>query len=224
MRAVASVSVHNDFTASQACISVWAAFDEVLRWVNVENSFVVDVLFRNYLFDLFNQDTLDFVKFDIRVVLLRNQNSVSAHRDELSVDVVLLEGHLTLGVGAQPLYFSGLALVGQCLHDLVREHEGDRHQLGSFVGCVAEHGALVSCSEFVALFAFVHSVGDVRTLLVDAHLELQSRRVHAFVDVVVPDLLDLLTHDFFLVYLGFGGDFAEEHQLVVFHASLACNH
>ena len=59
--------------------------------------------------------------------------------------VFVLDRHLRLGVGTQPRDFPGLASVGHSLRQLVREKDGQRHQLRRLVRGKTKHDSLIAC-------------------------------------------------------------------------------
>jgi hypothetical protein len=58
--------------------------------------------------------------------------------------IVVLDRHLRLGVGPQPLLAPLLAIFRQEVDQLVGPHDRRRHEFRRLVACVAEHDALVA--------------------------------------------------------------------------------
>ncbi len=82
------------------------------------------------------------------------------------VVVVILDGHLALAVGAQIGHHLALAAyLRQHLQQSVGEVERERHVVGSLIGGVAKHHALVA-SALVFKFLAIHAAVDVVALLV----------------------------------------------------------
>ncbi len=63
---------------------------------------------------------------------------------------VVLDRHLALAVGTQPIDFAVLAGLGQSIENAVRQGDRQRHQFGSVVAGVAEHQALVAGADVLA--------------------------------------------------------------------------
>ena len=95
-----------------------------------------------------------------------------------------------------------LAHLAQALRQLVREHDGQRHQLFRLVAGVAEHQALV------ARAPRVHAHGDVGRLLVDGGDHAAGLVVEAVLGAGVADALDGVAHDRGQVRVGLGRDLA----------------
>ena len=73
----------------------------------------------------------------------------------------VLHADLALAIGTEEVQHALAADVGKPLHQLVRHHDGQRHQLGGLVAGVAEHQALVAGA------AGVHAHGDIGRLRLD---------------------------------------------------------
>jgi hypothetical protein len=101
--------------------------------------------------------TAQFFGGNVVVVLRGNHHGVDAQR--LAVHV--FDAHLALAVRAQEVERTFTADLAQPAHQLVRQHDGQRHQLVGFVAGVAEHQALI------ARAAGVYAHGDVGRLALD---------------------------------------------------------
>ena len=103
---------------------------------------------------------------DELVVLRRHHDGVDAAG---AVVFVILHRHLALGVGAQVGHLLALAAyLGQHIHDVVGQRNGQRHVGVGFVVSVAEHHALVAgalCHGVAS--ASIHAAVDVGALLVN---------------------------------------------------------
>ena len=84
------------------------------------------------------------------------------HRlDALGHVAHVFHADLALAVGPQEVQHALAAHLGKPPHQLVRHHDGQRHQLGRFVAGVAEHQALVAGA------AGIHAHGDIGRLRLD---------------------------------------------------------
>ena len=141
----------------------------------------------------------------------------------LAVDVA--DGDLRLGVRAEPRGLAALANFGEAAPEAVGEHDGRGHQLGRFVAGIAEHEALVAGALLCSLFAFgflrINALRDVLALLGDGFGDDDFVGVENIVVVDVADFPNGLTHDFFEIEFGVGGDFTGEHDHVAFDQCLA---
>ena len=98
--------------------------------------------------------------------VLRGDDDVG---DARRLAVHVLDGHLRLRVGPQPLgSFASLANLGQLAAEPVREHDRRGHQLRRFIAGVAEHDALVASALLGVFFALgllrIDALGDVGRL------------------------------------------------------------
>jgi dihydroxyacetone kinase len=94
-------------------------------------------------------------------VLGRDDDGGGRHR----LAAFVAQGHLALGVGLEERRRAGMAVGGHALEDLVAVIERRRHQVGRFVGGIAEHDALVARA-FVLVAARIDALRDVRRLAV----------------------------------------------------------
>ena len=92
--------------------------------------------------------------------------------------------------------------VGKALHQLVRHHDRQRHQLGRFVAGEAEHQPLV------ARAARIHAHRDVGRLRLDQVVHAAGVAIEPVGGVVVADVLDGAARDPRHVHVGLGGDLA----------------
>jgi len=73
-----TIGINNDLTTSQTSITVWATNDETTRWVQVENSLVIQVFsWNNWLNDVFQQLLADFLVGNVFTVLSGDDNGVN---------------------------------------------------------------------------------------------------------------------------------------------------
>merc|ERR1719377_265903 len=143
--------------------------------------------------------------------------------------LLVLNGHLSLAVRAQPPEAAVLAHVRELLAETRGDQVGERHAVLGLIARVAEHDTLVTGANVHLVLANVHAAGNVRALLVDADLDLLRPAAQALRldrgevvnEGVVADALDSRAHDLLVVQLRTGGDLAEDHDHVVLARSLA---
>jgi hypothetical protein len=122
---------------------------------------------------------------------------------EGSAVVVILHGHLALGVRTQirdGTSFTDIchllafaANLGQLLHEAVCQFKRQRHIAVGLVGGIAEHHSLVTCALFLVGGAF-HALAYVGTLLVDGAEYAAAVGVEAVSAPVIADAVYHLAH------------------------------
>ena len=137
-------------------------------------------------------------------VLRRDEDALDLGRPLATalVDVVA-DRHLRLAVRPEIREHLGLAHLGEPLRELVREHDGERHQLLGLARRVAEHHPLVARAEQVErvgvavlrLEGLVHALRDVRRLLVDRDDDAAGLVVEPVLGARVADLGDPVADD-----------------------------
>ena len=156
---------------------------------------------------------LEFLAIHLVVVLGGDDDGVDAHG---LVVLVIFDGHLGLGIRAQPLDLALLAEILDFFHELVGEADWERHQFLGFLHGVTEHHALVAGTLLVVFLAFgglgVNALGDIRRLLVHGNEHGAALVVELQVGVHVADVLDGVAGDFLEVDDGLGSDFAGNHH------------
>jgi len=131
--------------------------------------------------------------------------------------LVVANGHLALAVGTEEIHDALLAHIRQPLGQLVRQHDGRRHQLRRLVAGVAEHHALIARALLVVGIdaMAIHPLGDVRRLALDGYQHSAGLPVEPHGRVLVPDALDHVAHDGGELDLGGGRDLARHHDKAV---------
>lgn len=158
-----AVSIDDDFTTSEAGVTLGATDDELAGGVNEKFGVSGDHLLGDDLFDDFiDAEFLDRLVIDISGVLGGDDDVDDA--GGLAIDV--FDRDLGFGIGAEPLGLaSGFTNLGKLATELVREHDGGWHELGSLIASVTEHNALVASALFGGFFALgffgVDALGDV---------------------------------------------------------------
>mmetsp|Transcript_16081 Transcript_16081/g.30518 ORF Transcript_16081/g.30518 Transcript_16081/m.30518 type:complete len:279 (-) Transcript_16081:29-865(-) len=221
-----TIRVDDDLTAGETSITVRSANDEASR--RIEDNLGLGVhkigwhnLVNNLLLEVFT----DVLVSDRLIVLGRDEDGVDAFWDHLSLLALdILDDNLGLPVRTDPFEGSVLADVGETLTELSGEHVCEGHEgLLILVSGVAEHVALVTGTDLILLLVDVDTLGNIRRLLFDSNKNSAGPVVEALLLVVVADLLEGLTHDFFVVHSGLGSDLSEDHDHAGLGAGFARN-
>jgi hypothetical protein len=177
----AAVGVHDDLAAREAAVAVGPSDDETSRRVDQ----VGDVSGKQpgrqgLLDDLLDEALLELVVGHVLGVLVGEDD----RRDPRRFPAAVLDGDLALAVGPEERQLALLADVGGRAHDLVRVQDRRGHQLGGVPAGVAEHHPLVAGA------AGVHTLGDVRGLIMDGAEHRAGLVVDPVRGVVVADRLE----------------------------------
>ena len=149
--------------------------------------------------DLFHELLADKVVGHVGRMLGADNDGVDADRNHAAVIVLVGNGDLRLGVGAQPgAARLGVGVVADARHGL---HEGrgqvvrHGHALLSLVGGVSKHEALVTGAHIVVVLANVNSGGNFGALLLNGNKHVASLVVEALVGRIVSDALDSVANN-----------------------------
>ena len=222
MGSPAAVRVDNDLAARQAGVALGAANDEAARRVEMVNGLVVEELGGDDRLD----DVLEELGADLLVgergarggavhslgVLGGNEERRHALGDRLAVHLLVLDRHLRLAVGAEPLEDALVARLREAGGELGREQVREGVELLSLVGGIAEHEALVTSTEILIGLAEVNALGDIRRLLLDGNEHVAGFVVKALRRVVESNGLHGIANNLLVVNNGRGGDLAENHN------------
>lgn len=212
VRTPTTVGVDNDLSASQTGVTLGTTNDEAARGLNVVDGVVVEQVGGNHLLDDFFHDLgSELLSRDLLGVLGRDDDRVNTERDGGTAILLVLDSDLGLGVGSEPSERTVAAGGSHGQVELVREHEGQGHQLGRLVGSVAEHDTLVTGS-VVLERAMVKTLGDIGRLLLDGDEHVAGLVVETLLRRVVADLLDRVTDDLLVVDLSLGRDLTKDHD------------
>ena len=218
----ATVGVNNDLTAGETGVTLRTTNDEETRGLNVVDGVVIKVLGRNDLLDDLLLDLLsELLGGDILRMLGRDNNSVDTLGDDSAVIMAVLNGDLSLGVGAEP---GERAIATSGRHgsiQLVGEEKGEGEELGSLVGGIAEHDTLVTSTELLKSLLVVKTLSDIGRLLLNGDEQVAGLVVETLGGVIVTDVLDSLTDNLLVVELGLGGNLTEDHDHTGLGGSLA---
>lgn len=187
----------------------------------VDGLVVEELLGDDLLDDLLLQLLAELLGGDVLGVLGGDDDGVDALGNDGAVVVLVLDGDLGLGVGAEPGEGAVAAGGGHCRVELVGEEGGQGEELRGLVGGVAEHDALVTGAELLEGLLVVETLGDVGRLLLDGDEQVAGLVVEALGGVIVADVLDGVTNDLLVVDLGLGGDLTEDHDHAGLGGSLA---
>lgn len=129
-----------------------------------------------------------------------------------TVVVLVLDGDLGLGVGAEPGEGAVTAGSRHGSVELVGEEKGEGEELRGLVGGVSEHDTLVTGTELLEGLLVVETLGDIGGLLLNGDEQVKGLVVEALGGVIVADVLDGVTDNLLVVELGLGGDLTEDHD------------
>ena len=186
----------------------------------VDGAGVQEVGGDDLLDDLLEDGGAEVLGGDLLSVLGGDDDGVDTERDGGTTLLLVLDGDLGLGVGAEPAELTRATGVGHGLVELVGEDDGEGHVLLSLVGGIAEHDTLIT-STMVLEVTVVKALGNIGGLLLDGDENVASLVVKALGGVVVANLLDGLADDLLVVELGLGGDLTEDHDHAGLGGSLA---
>ncbi len=170
-------------------------------------------------------DLLDYLLLNLRAKLLggdllrvlgRHDDGVHALGHDGATVMLVLDGDLGLGVGAQP---GQRAVAAGGRHggiEAVGQQQCHGEQLGRLVGGIAEHDALVTSTELLKGLLVVQTLGNVGRLLLDGDEQVAGLVVEALGRVIVANVLDGVADDLLVVEAGLGRDLAKDHD----HAGL----
>ena len=163
-----------------------SAHDEAARGL-IKFGVVVDEIRRDHLLDdQVDHGALYLLVLHVGRVLRGDDDGV----DPLRLVVLVLDGHLRLGVGADELDLAGLARLRQAEHQLVRELYGHGHEIVGLGDGVAEHHPLVAGALFlVEALALGDSLRYVGGLGVHVHLHGAGLGIETDFRIVVADVL-----------------------------------
>jgi hypothetical protein len=214
-----AVCVGDDLAAGETGVALGSADHEAAGRVYEDAQRVVAQFFRDHLVDDdFGDFPADLLERHVVVVLRRDHDGVNA----LGRVAIVLDRHLRLAVGTEIFQGSVFARFGEQTHEIVREHDRQRHQLRRFAAGEPEHHALVAGAgqfERIALTAllnfvrFVDAHRDVGRLFVDRDRNAARLGIEADRRVVVADVRHGLAHEFGNVDVGLGRDLARDVHL-----------
>ena len=235
MRAAAAVGIDDDLAARKPGVPVRAADHELARRIDVQDIVVADQpgqLVAGALqtrLDARNEDRAHVLadrglhpllglllrqpvaRQDEFVVLGRNHDGMHAQRTVGLL--VVLDGHLRLGIGTQVGHHLPFAADdGQLLEDHVREDQRRRHHLAGLVAGIAEHDALIARTLLVLLGAH-DALIDVRRLFVDGRQDAARVAVELVFALGIADAVDHTARHALYIDIRFGAHLARhDHQ------------
>ena len=219
-----AIGVDDDFTASQATVTIRATDFEAAGWIDVN----LDIVFPNSRFCLAGRWHDHELAFDqVRAIGFENgldqlgENFMTGCIAEVifaifgffDAGVVLggeyngfdsergsvsqiLNGHLAFGVRASPCQNAFAAQAGVFIHEPVRNGDRQRHEFRSFVAGETEHHPLVAGT------FFIHTLGDVRALGVNVAIDLDGGVSEPDFRVGVADFFHHVANNFVHSFTG----------------------
>lgn len=166
--------------------------------------------------DLLKNLLAEVLSGDVGRVLGRNDDGVDTNGDNSAVVVLVLDGDLSLGVGAEPGESAIATGGGHGSVELVSELESEREELRGLVGGITEHDTLVTSTELLKSLLVVQTLGNIGGLLLNGDEQVEGLVVETLIRVIVTNVLDGVADNLLVVELGLGGDLTENHD----HTSL----
>lgn len=188
----------------------------------VDGPIVEEVGRDDLLDDLLENLLAELLSGDLLSMLSRDNDRVNTERDRGTTILLVLDGDLGLGVGAEPWESTGPPCNGESSVELVRQDDGQWHVLLGLVGSITKHNTLVTGTD-VLEGAVVEALGDIGRLLLNRDEDVAGLVVEALGRVIVANQLDRLTDDLLVVDGGLGGDFTENHDHAGLGGGLASN-
>lgn len=145
----------------------------------VDGALVEEVSRDDLLDDLLEDLLLDLGKGDLLSVLSGDDDGVDAEGDGSTTFLLVLNGDLSLGVGAEPRKDIGATSDGQSAVEFVGKHDGEGHELLGLIGGISEHDTLVT-STVVLEVTVVQSSSNIRGLLLNGNEDVASFVVETF--------------------------------------------
>lgn len=192
----------------------------------MEDGLVIKVLgWDNGLDDMLHEVLVDLVVGDIWGVLGGYEDGVYSEGNHGTILLSVLNGHLGLAIWPEPGQRAILASLSQAVSQPGGKHMCQGHELWGLVCGIAKHVALVTSTQVLqGLGAHaVHSLANVRALLLDVDQDLAGLAVEANILAVEPNPLAGVAHDLLVVDVGLGGDLAKDHDHVGLGGCLAGN-
>ena len=208
-----AVRIDDDLSAGQTAVTYRAADNKTAGRVYIILRILIDELRRNdRLHNIFDHILANLLQRDSLAVLRGNNDGV----DALHRVAVVFRRHLRLAVRAEIVKRAVLADFCQLLCKLMRQRDGQRHQLRGLIAGIAEHHALVARANEVVLVSgavfrlkgFVHAHCNVRGLHVNGGQHRAGRTIEARIRRIVTDLFDDFTRNRIDVHIALGGNLA----------------
>mmetsp|Transcript_32014 Transcript_32014/g.78115 ORF Transcript_32014/g.78115 Transcript_32014/m.78115 type:complete len:294 (+) Transcript_32014:428-1309(+) len=222
-----TIGVNDDLPTSQTSIPVRTTDHKPATWVQMIHRLIIQILGRNNGLDHMLHDIgTDLLVGHILRMLSGDQDRVHTLGDHGTIlTLLVLHGHLRLPIRSHPWAGPVLTDLRQLPPKLGGQGVGERHQLRRLVRSVSEHVTLIASTNVLdALRSHaVHSLPDVRGLLLKLVQHLHGPVVQTLRSIVVPDLLAGVTHNLLIVHLRLRGDLTEHHHHPSLRACLASN-
>lgn len=232
MSSPATVCVDDNLSAGKTGVTLGTANDELSGGLNlmrvsgdgaeqgrlriathVIDGLLVKVVGRNDLLDDLLLDLLSQQLGGNRLAVLgADDDGVHSKRNNGTVVVLVLDGHLGLGVWSEPWQAAVTSCSRHSSVKLVCQLEGQGEEFWGLVGGISEHDTLVTSAEFLQCLIVVQTLGNIWGLLLDGDQDVASLVVEALGGVIVSDILDGISDDLLVIETGLGCDLAEDHH------------
>ncbi|KAJ6432160.1 hypothetical protein OIU84_019416 [Salix udensis] len=167
-----TISVNNNLTASKTSITMRTTNDKTARWVEMEDSLLIQVLFWDHrLDDMLLEISRNLIICHGLVVLSGNENSVDTDRNHGSILVVVLDSNLGFSIRPQPPASPILANLSEASAELGSQNMAQGHQFRGLISGIAKHMALITGTNLFWLLGemAVDTLSNIRTLLLNVN-------------------------------------------------------
>ena len=207
MSCISAVSIHDDLTSCQACITVRSTDDETTCRIDK----IFGICIQKFLW----QDRIKYIFFDIlmdpflryvRVMLCGKYNCFQAER--LSVFIIFY-GNLALAIRAEVRQCAILTNLCKLTRQLVCQTDRIWHIFFCFVCCITKHHTLIACTDsfqllvrhfiFLSFKCLVNTHSDICRLLIQCYHNCAGICIEADLTAVITDLIYSFTYD--LLYI-----------------------
>ena len=213
----AAVCIDDNLTAGQTCIALRTADNETAGGVDEILCIFIQKFSRDRCFD----DLIDHVFFNlfmgyIRIVLGRNNHCI--HTDRFPV--IIFYGNLGLSIRTEERNFPVFSYFSQTACQTVSQCDRHGQVFRCFIGCIAEHHALVAGADivfvgllFLSFQRLVDTHGNIGGLFINGHIDAYAFTVKAVAGIGVADIINRFADDLGNGHIGAGGDFTENMHL-----------
>ena len=214
----ATVGIDDDLASRESGVAVRSADNELARRVDEILCLCAQKLCRNDLLDdLLDHILADGREVDILIVLRRDNDGI----DVDGFAVLVGNRDLRLAVGTQIFEIAVLAHIRETARELMREHGRERHVLGRFVRRIAEHHALIACTDrlcrvhiaLAGLDRLIDALRNIRRLLVKRDEDAAGVGIEAVAGVRITDITHRLADDLRNIDVAGGRDLTDDVRL-----------
>jgi len=222
---VTTVGVDNDLASGDTGISLGTTDDELAGRLEMVDGLGGEVLGGDDLLDdLLLEGLAEGLVVNILRVLDGDDDGVDAEGNQSTTLVLVLDGDLGLGVRAKVGEGAIATAISHLLVELVRQDQGQGHELGGLIGSVTEHDTLITSSDVLNVEALLdETLVNIGRLLLNGDKNVAGLVVETLGGVIVSNVLDGVADNLLVIQSGLGGDLTENHDHTGLGSSLASN-